>query len=219
MRVSNIFLSIDGEVNTYHQGVFTVFVRLAGCNLKCSYCDTSYSRDPNSGTNMNIDEVVHKIESFGCKKITITGGEPMLQSSSVLGLTHLLGGKNYKISIETNGTLPLVGFMVDCWVVDYKLSNSGIEKQIDHSIYKNLFPTDFVKFILGNEKDYKEAIGIKKSLQQKGCRAVFAFSPMHKVLDPSQLVSWLKKDKIFDCVINLQLHKYIWPNCGKDEER
>jgi len=219
MRVSNIFLSIDGEVNIYHQGVFTVFVRLAGCNLKCSYCDTSYSRDSNSGTDMDIDKVVHKIESFGCKKVTITGGEPMMQSASVLGLTRILWEKGYKLSIETNGTSPLVGFNVDCWVVDYKLSNSGIEKQIDNDIYRKLHPTDFVKFVLGNKNDYKEALAIKKTLQKTGCCAVFAFSPMHKVLDPSQLVSWLKKDKVFDCVINLQLHKYIWPNCGKGEER
>lgn len=77
MRIFGVFLSIDGEVNSHYQGRFTVFIRLAGCNFfkykGCNYCDTKYAQDPNSGTEMPVEEVMKKVESFGCKKVTITG--------------------------------------------------------------------------------------------------------------------------------------------------
>jgi len=208
VRIYSIFRSISGEVDHFHQGVLTTFIRTAGCLLRCQYCDTLYAQDLNSGKEMSIEVIVEKVRLLRCPKVTITGGEPLLQPD-FFTLTKELKREDISISVETNGSRPLVGFAVDSWVVDYKLTNSGMEDRMNEKAFRNLRESDFVKFVVGSLKDCKEAVKVRKELESKGCEAKFAFSPLHRELDPKDLIRYLEKLEQFDIIVNLQLHKYI----------
>lgn len=223
MKIFKIYNSIDGEVNRWGQGCFTTFIRFAGCNfggdnIHCSYCDTKYSQEEDSGVEMTIPQILICVQELGCHKVTITGGEPFAQGCEDLvdGLIHM----GCEVSIETNGSYYIGD--VNCKaniIMDWKLSNSGIPVQYmipDH--FTVLAADDYVKFVIDNEVSYKEAVAVMRMLQDLGCVARFAFSPMWGVLDPKDLFMWLQRDKLFDCVINLQLHKIIWPNIVEGEE-
>jgi len=215
MQIYSIFRSISGEVDRFHQGVFTTFIRTAGCNLKCKYCDTLYAQDPSVGKEMSVEEIVEKVLELRCPKVTITGGEPLLQSDFFL-LIKALTLKGILISVETNGCYPpLPGFgfgreyYVGSCVVDYKLLNSGMRDKMNEEAFIHLRGLDFVKFVVGSLADCIEAVLIRKELERKGCGARFAFSPLHGELDPKDLIQYLEKLEQFDAIVNLQLHKYI----------
>jgi len=219
MQVYSIFPSIDGEVSRYHQGRLTTFIRMAGCNLgglsntkPCLYCDTLYALSPKSGTEMSVKDVMNRIEEIGIFKITITGGEPMLQVEEVYELTKALyfAKQDYTISVETNGTLPCIGYNVGSWVVDYKLASSGVTDQMDAANFLELTAGDFVKFVIEDRKDFDEAVNFKNWLQQDmDSKVNFAFSPCHGKLNPNDLISWLMDDRVMDAVVNFQLHKVL----------
>lgn len=204
-RVANIFTSIDGEVNGLGQGCFTTFIRLAGCNLKCFYCDTSWSQSDNCGINMSSQEIIGRIIQSGCSKVTITGGEPLLQSINIL--VDDLCNQEIDISIETNGTLPLPQECIDkvSWVIDYKIGEYFHCENL-----KVLLPKDFIKIIIWDADSYRQA----KDFYHKSdglTLARFAFSPVSSQLPHAQLCEWMIQDKLFDIVLNCQIHKFIWP--------
>ena len=212
MRAYSIFQSIDGEVNYYHQGRLTTFIRFSGCNLKCSYCDTKYALKEDCGKEMSVKDIFNEVEKIGCKNITITGGEPLLQQEELWKLVvKLKESDNYKISIETNGSIipsmfirPYVSF-----VMDYKLQSSGMIDKMDIKAFKQLGSTDFVKFVIKDKNDFEQAIQVMKDIKRNVLDIPkFAFSSIHDVLDPRELITWMMIDKI-DGVLNLQLHKYL----------
>jgi 7-carboxy-7-deazaguanine synthase len=217
MKIISIFNSIDGEVNYYSQGRFSTFIRLAGCNLHCDYCDTKWSWDENNGAEMTVTQVKNLVDKIGCKKVTITGGEPLLQENELEYLIYELCKDEYSITVETNGTYPINLYPSGVhWVVDYKSSSVG------HSFYrgcnfKKLTHKDWVKFVIGSRVEYEEVLPVLK--ESRDWRASIAVGPMHNQLEPAKLVEWMQEDKLFHCVINLQLHKYIWPNINQKEER
>lgn len=221
LRVVSIFNSIDGEVNLFHQGRLSTFVRLAGCNLRCSYCDTTYAQEKDVGVEMSVEDVVAKVEEFGCKKVTITGGEPLLQNYQFAYLVSLLDEKDYLITAETNGSLTVIyqKYKNLSYVMDWKLPSSGMEQHMRLMNFLLLTKKDFVKFVVLNREDYIRALDIRKILQRNECQATIAFSPGYGVLNPAELVGWLQTDGIQDVILNLQLHKYIWPQVKPGEER
>jgi len=217
VKIYSIFNSIDGEVNHFHQGRFTTFIRFAGCtfagdNIHCKYCDTKYAQHPDSGFDMSVNEVVKRVKEIGCKKVTITGGEPLAQREDLYKLVMKLSSLCYSISLETNGSYACEDINADSIIMDWKLSNSGIPtKYMHHEHFLYLIEDDFVKFVIGSSLDYEEALIVKKKLKKEGCVATFAFSPVYKKLNPTVLFGWMQKDKVFDVIINLQLHKIMWP--------
>ena len=215
MKVYSIFNSIDGEVNAFHQGAFTTFIRFSGCNLQCSYCDTKYAQDYGSGKEMSVYEIIEEVKKIGCEKVTLTGGEPLLQPSTP-ELIEVLLTSGYSVSVETNGTIAPPYFDEGRkinWVMDWKLPNSGMSEYMKRVNFLGLWGTDFVKFVIRNRKDYEAAVTERFRLLSVGCFAKFAFSPVHNVLDPAELIEWMKEDKLFDVIVNLQIHKYIWGEC------
>jgi len=206
--VYSIFRSISGEVDRFHQGVFTTFIRTAGCNLRCKYCDTLYAQDHNAGKEISVEEIVVRVLHLKCPKVTITGGEPLLQPDFFL-LTKALAGRQILISVETNGSCLTSPLAVDSWVVDYKLTNSGMRSRMNEKAFLPLRSPDFVKFVVGSLEDCIEAVEIRMKLESRGCGAKFAFSPLHGELDPKDLIQHLERLEQFDAIVNLQLHKYI----------
>ena len=215
MRINEIFLSIDGEVNQWHQGRLSTFIRVSGCNCRCLYCDTKYAQDPDSGVDMPVSKIISKVKEIGCPKVTITGGEPLMQEKE---LKHLVFGliPMHDISIETNGTIPppIWSKRIN-WVMDYKLPSSGEDTKMADSNFMGLSRNDWIKFVVADINDYIKAIDVKKRLQEGGCCAQFAFRPAIEQDSPHEeittntriLLKWLKEDKQFDVVLNLQLHK------------
>jgi len=210
IKIYSIFKSIDGEVNYFHQGCLTTFIRFSGCNLRCGYCDTKYAQDINSGVDMTIKEILDKVDELGGDKVTITGGEPLYQKAEFYNLTKALWWARKKMSVETNGSIKPVGYGVHSWVMDFKLPSSGHFDKMDHDNFKNLIKNDYIKFIISDRNDYDTAVREMNYLNTL-CHANFTFGAGYGVLDPRELLEWIKKDNI-KVILNVQLHKYLQLN-------
>ena len=210
MRIYSIFPSISGEVDFYHQGRLTTFIRFSGCPLRCTYCDTKYAWKMSSGTEMTVKEIMKVVDEIGIPKVTITGGEPLMQAEGLYKLTRNLTNKGYDISVETNGSFPLLGYGVGSWVVDYKLPTSGEQDKMNFKVFQGLRSSDFVKFVIKDIRDFEEALRIRNKLKESNTyRAKFAFSPVHGEMDVNLLINWLLKEEVYDAIINVQLHKVL----------
>ena len=201
--VNEIFKSIQGE-STW-AGSPCTFVRLTGCNLRCSYCDTTYAYS--DGREMSGKQIVEAVNAMGPKLVAITGGEPLLQHAH--GLITLLLDKGYKVLIETNGTLPIGELDSRAVIIfDVKTPGSGMEETFDLNNLKALKETDEVKFVLVDHHDYvwaKEWITHYKL--EEACTVLL--SPAFGLLKPDALASWILQDNL-SVRLNLQIHKYIW---------
>ena len=209
ININEIFISINGEVNRWHQGSLAVFIRFQECNLQCDYCDTKYAQSQTSCFLYPIDQLLEEIESFGIKRVTITGGEPLLQKA-IYKLIIKLAILRYQISIETNGSIEIPSPLINneiCWVVDYK---TEFADQMIRKNYLNLTKNDWIKFVIPDKQEFDRAILIKEDLQKDGCKAQFAFSPIGA--DPelaSIMTRWLIDREIDDIIINIQIHKIL----------
>lgn len=202
LKINEIFLSIQGEgVST---GYPTVFVRLTGCNLNCSYCDTAYSHS--EGEYMSVEAIMSKIRGFRYKRVCLTGGEPLLQE----GLRELLRElEDYEVSIETNGSVDLSGFPLTQkhrFTMDIKTPSSGESKSFLISNLNALKETDEIKIVLGSREDYLWAIALLNRYYQKG---VITLSPIFGAIAPKDIIKWMLEDNV-DARFQLQLHKIIW---------
>ena len=212
LNVHSIFSSIDGEVNAYHQGRLAAFLRLSNCNLRCSYCDTRRAQLPSQGTSMEVEEVANQIQDLGIRKLTITGGEPLLQVEGLRKLLHLLDPIEHDVTIETNGSLP-PDFNLPAWyVMDYKLPSSGMEGKMNLKHFHHLRNRDWVKFVVSNQSDFLRAYEVLGELGTGYSRRVgVAFSPAGGTADlPQNLVKWMIEKKL-DSVFSLQIHRLLWP--------
>ncbi|MDD3847530.1 MAG: radical SAM protein [Syntrophorhabdaceae bacterium] len=215
MKVHSIFESINGEVTAAYQGSICTFVRLAGCNLRCSWCDTPFAADIWSGYDMSKEEIFQEIVKIGNRNITITGGEPLSQKKELIELIDYINEKDsgvYKIAIETNGAFnveKVIDRQVFCIVMDYKLPSSGMEKFMNLNNFNALENPDFVKFVIADRKDFDRAIEISSQIKKSGFIGRFAFSPCHGNIEVPELFKWLKEAQFDEAIINLQLHKII----------
>ena len=205
-----IFCSIQGE-STY-AGLPTIFIRLAGCNLRCSYCDTTYSYEKKYA--LSPSNIVSQIKKYApVNLVEITGGEPLLQEK-VYELFALLNGESYIILLETNGSLSLekVPEYVHK-VVDVKCPGSKETESFLLSNLQYLKPGDEIKFVLTGLEDYSYA---KRFIAKNDCAEYqILFSPVRESLEPALLAKWILHDKL-PVRLQLQLHKYIWSN-GSEE--
>lgn len=202
LKINEIFLSIQGEgIST---GYPTVFVRLTGCNLNCSYCDTTYSHG--EGEEMAIADIMNKIESFGFKRVCLTGGEPLLQR----GVRELLDSlEEYEVNIETNGSIDLSIFSLSSkhrFTMDIKTPSSGESNRFLISNLQVLEPKDEIKIVLGSREDYLWGRELLNNYYKRG---IITLSPIFGAVDPKDIIKWMLEDGI-DARFQLQLHKIIW---------
>ena len=208
LTVNEIFHSIQGESS--FSGKPCVFIRLTGCNLRCSYCDTQYAYD--KGSPIEINEIIRISASYKCPLIEITGGEPLIQEETPALIRHLLDG-GYQVLVETNGSQD-IGITDDrcIRIVDIKCPSSGEHKSNDLENLFRLTDRDEIKFIIGDRNDYKFAKEILDLFYYKSARQnTIHFSPVSGILPPDRLVKWIMKDHL-NVRLNLQLHKIIWPH-------
>ncbi len=211
MRIIETYKSIQGEGTM--AGELTMFVRCSGCNIRCSWCDTVFSWDAQSGKmskDMTVYEILQVCLDAGVKNVCITGGEPVLQKD--LGeLTILLKSRGFFVSVFTNGTLPLNNiFAVDNWVADYKLKSAKAEIPFRKENFLFLRNCDEIKFVVSSDEDLEEA---KEVMSNAVTNAKFLISPC---LDGK--VDFEKAKKIAEKIIkenlkvrySLQLHTVLW---------
>jgi 7-carboxy-7-deazaguanine synthase len=211
--LSEIFLSIQGE--STRAGLPCIFIRFAGCNLRCSYCDTQYSYE--KSFSLPPDKIVKEITRFQpVRLVEITGGEPLLQEG-IYQLFHLIHREGYSILLETNGSLLLAEvpeFVVK--IVDIKCPGSLQASSFLQDNIQYLTPRDELKFVLSDHEDYHFA---KKILQDNQLPEMpILFSPVTSRLNPDLLADWIIKDRL-PVRLQLQLHKYIWPPDQPEGER
>lgn len=207
LLVTETFLSVQGESSFAGQLCF--FIRLAGCNLNCRYCDTQYSARPEAGKPEPPDTLAARAVSSGAELVEITGGEPLAQSATVPLCEKLLNAGMTTL-IETNGSLPITALPAGVIrILDCKTPSSG---EADRNLYRNydfLTPDDEIKFVIADRADYDFSCKIIREHNLAAKTRKLLFSPVWGKIAPRQLAEWM----IADCSparLQLQLHKLIW---------
>ena len=204
--VNEIFYSIQGE--SIYSGVPCIFIRLTGCNLRCSYCDTTYAYY--EGIELRIEEILSRVDNYKCSLIEITGGEPLLQGDTPLLIDRLLE-KKYEVLLETNGSIDISVVDSRCIkIVDIKCPSSGENDKNDLKNLKRLNQKDQIKFVIGSRKDYEFAKETTKSIPPGFPMKNILFSPLIEQMHTSQLAEWILEDHL-RVRLQIQLHKIIWP--------
>jgi 7-carboxy-7-deazaguanine synthase len=204
VKVCEIFKSIQGESS--YAGMPCLFIRLTGCNLRCSYCDTTYAYY--EGRELSEDEIMSEVHHAGINLVEITGGEPLLQKE-VFHLIKRLLDEGYKVLVETNGSVSIKD--VDrrtVIILDMKTPGSGMSEEMDLSNLDAIINSDEIKFVITSRIDYEWSKDIihKYGLIKK-CHLLI--SPASGILSPEDLARWMLEDRL-EARLNLQLHKYIF---------
>lgn len=215
-KVAEIFTSINGEGT--RAGELAVFVRLCGCNLRCSYCDTMWANSENASyTEMTACEIRKAVLETGVKNLTLTGGEPLNAEYAKELLEELLQDDSISAEIETNGSISIKEFDSisnrPIFTIDYKLPSSGMEdKMLIAENMPYIKEKDCMKFVAGSEEDLINAAEIiEKYDLTKRCHVYL--SPVFGKIDPAFMVEFMKERKLNGVRLQLQLHKFIWdPN-------
>lgn len=230
LQVHQIFHSVDGEYNGYGgAGELATFIRLSGCNLRCVWCDTKYAQE-STNKSRSIAAIVKRIRPR--TKITITGGEPLLQPCGLTDLVARLRRKDCKISIETNGSLRIPENILHNdmvrFIVDFKLQSSGMST----SMFWNSYPFtqlkhgDVVKFVIANAIEYYEALRVVDKLRSRfmcwrDAAPTMVFSPtISNQRDytgwPAELATRMISEQVAAIQYSLQIHKVLWPYATKE---
>jgi 7-carboxy-7-deazaguanine synthase len=206
LKVNEIFYSIQGESS--FAGRPCIFVRLTGCNLRCSYCDTQYAYD--EGNALEIDEILADIKSYECRLVEVTGGEPLIQPQTPALIRRLLD-EDYEVLLETNGTQDISRVDGRCVrIVDIKCPSSGEENKNDLKNLSRLNDRDEVKFVIGNREDYEFAKHVLNSMNTRPPkRHMVHFSASYGKMDPKVLADWILKEGL-EVRLHVQLQKVIW---------
>lgn len=219
MKIVEIFNSIDGE--GIRTGQPATFIRLAGCNLRCSYCDTVYSlfgeETPCEYTEMTIEEVISRVNR-NYSRITLTGGEPLIHKDSAELVRRLLE-TDCEVNIETNGAVDIMEFLNKIpdtdrlfFTIDYKLPSSGMTDKMIWNNFLNLRSCDVIKFVVGSDEDINLTIDIVRQLKQvyKNMPHIF-IGAVYGMYDAQKLVEIILKEPVLsDARFQIQLHKVIW---------
>ncbi len=224
--VHEIYLSVSGEgIST---GLPTVFVRFAGCSLRCGmdgsrklWCDTPYALSPKAGTEMSLDEVFAKVESFSnsSTQVLLTGGEPLenynREFSQALAKklqeNRKTSGNYTKVRVETNGAESIRDLQYMVFTLDYKLPGSGMENRMVAENFEIIRdrkePLDEIKFVIRDRIDFDKTLDVIRRFSLSGNLLV---SPVFGELAPEILVDWIKEEGRTDLRLSLQTHKYVW---------
>ena len=204
LKIREIYASIQGE-STW-AGWPCTFVRTAGCDIRCVYCDEPHAFT--GGERMTLPAIESRVGALGPRMVEITGGEPLLQEAVPALVTRLLD-RGYRVLIETGGHRDISVLDPRCHaIVDIKTPGSGMSQHNDLANLERLRSGDELKLVLADRGDYEWA---RDLIQERdlSARAPVNLSPVHGELDPAELSKWIQDDAL-PVRLNLQLHKYIW---------
>jgi 7-carboxy-7-deazaguanine synthase len=206
IEICELFYSIQGESS--YAGYPCFFIRLAGCNLRCTYCDTRYAYEGEHASH-TVSQILAEMENYPGVPVEVTGGEPLLQKG-VYPLFDELLAAGRTVLLETNGSISLAEIPADVVkILDMKCPGSGMHEKMDFANFAFLGPKDEIKFVMGSRNDYDWALDVLSSYGLPDLATV-TFSPVTSLLSPSRLASWM----LADCLpvrLRLQLHTILWP--------
>ena len=203
LRINEIFYSIQGESSRI--GMPTVFVRLTGCPMRCTYCDTAYAF--HDGQQKEIEEIIQEIKKFDTNYVTVTGGEPLAQKNCI-DLMNQLCELGYQVSLETGGALDIKDVHSKVKIIlDVKTPKSNEDKNNFWPNLANIRTNDEIKFVIQDYEDFSWSMDIIEKYQLKQNQILF--SPVYKVLGNEQLAEWILKHQL-NVRLQLQLHKILW---------
>lgn len=219
MQINEIFSSIDGE--GIRTGYPVTFIRSQFCNLKCIYCDTMYSWDAKDEngclqyTDMTVDEIVEKCKELKNRRITFTGGEPLIQKDAA-DLVNRLLDEDFEVNIETNGAVNLEEFDLKItsknlfnliYTLDYKTASSGMEDKMILSNLEYIGTDDVLKFVVGSREELDR---MREIVTKYDIEAEIFISPVFGKIEPKELVEYILEHNLQNVRVQLQLHKIIW---------
>ena len=202
LNIKEIFYSLQGEAREV--GLPTVFIRLTGCPLRCTYCDTEYAFKGNNP--LTIDEILSQVKQYNTKYICVTGGEPLAQINCHI-LLDVLIKQDYQVSLETSGSIdiaqvnPLVSI-----VMDIKTPSSAESEQNKYDNIAKLTNKDQLKFVMGSRADFDWSVDILKKYDTP---AGVLFSPVFEQITPTQLADWILAEQL-NVRLQVQMHKLLW---------
>jgi 7-carboxy-7-deazaguanine synthase len=206
IEICELFYSIQGESS--YAGYPCFFIRLAGCNLRCTYCDTRYAYE-GAHVSHTISQILAEMENYPGVPVEVTGGEPLLQKGVYPLLDELLAAGR-TVLLETNGSITLAEVPPDVVkILDMKCPGSGMHEKMDFTNFAFLGSRDEIKFVMGSRDDYDWALNVLSSYRLPDLATV-TFSPVASLLPPSKLATWI----LADCLpvrLRLQLHTILWP--------
>jgi 7-carboxy-7-deazaguanine synthase len=203
LRINEIFYSIQGESSRI--GMPTVFVRLTGCPMRCTYCDTAYAF--HDGQQKEIEEIIQEIKKFDTNYVTVTGGEPLAQKNCI-DLMNQLCELGYQVSLETGGALDIKYVHAKVKIIlDVKTPKSNEDKNNFWPNLANIRTNDEIKFVIQDYEDFSWSMDIIEKYQLN--QSQILFSPVYNVLASEQLAEWILKHQL-NVRLQLQLHKILW---------
>ncbi len=209
-KLAEHFISINGEGQC--AGELALFLRFAGCNLRCDWCDTAWACGKDAPhtvvTLQELTKIAEDAAADGVRNVTLTGGEPLLQEN-IREVMEQLCGMGLRVEIETNGAVPLEPF-IGCGAVftmDYKLPSSNMERFMHTENFALLHPQDTVKFVCGSKEDVLRA---KEIAAQYKPECPLYLSPVFGRIEPAEIVEIMKAERMGNFRLQLQLHKFIW---------
>lgn len=208
MKISEIFLSIEGE--GIRVGLPCIFIRTHGCNMRCSYCDSDYACLGNDYKEMTIDEIIAETNELQCKRVTFTGGEPLLQKEA-RALVSKLVSEGYEVNIETNGSIDTSEYNELSNVIitmDYKSPSSNMEHMMSIENINKLSSQDVLKFVVGSIEDLDKAKDIISIMTSSPS---IYLSPVFGKIEAKDIVEYMLSNHMNNVHVQLQLHKFIWP--------
>lgn len=211
-KVVETFISINGEGQ--HAGELALFIRFAGCNLNCNYCDTRWANQPDVVyQEMTETEIKALVADSGVRNVTLTGGEPLLQPG-MYQLLEIVGSlPDIRIEIETNGSVDIGPYMTlirrPAFTLDYKLPGSGMEAGMNTENYRYLTKEDTVKFVISDKADLTRARKIIEQYQLEGRCGIY-YSPVFGRIRPAEIVDDMIEHRLNGVHMQLQMHKFIW---------
>lgn len=212
LNLSEIFYSLQGE-STF-AGLPCLFVRLAGCNLNCTYCDTSYAQAIAGGEEISVSEIMARLSAYRVSLVEITGGEPLLQSGTTLLVAELLQF-NFTVLIETNGSLSIAGIDPRVFfIVDVKTPGSKVATGFNLDNLALLQPHHQLKFVLVDEADFFWSLDFIAEYRAEIGNLETIFSPVTKSFAPARLAELMLEHRV-DARLQLQLQTLLWPECTR----
>jgi 7-carboxy-7-deazaguanine synthase len=206
LKVNEIFYSIQGESS--YAGRPCAFIRLTGCNLRCTYCDTTYAYE--EGEELDVDVIVKRVESYRCPLVEITGGEPLIQEETPILINRLIE-EGFEVLLETNGSQDISRVDNRCVkILDIKCPSSGQADKNDLENLGKLKDKDEIKFVIGDREDFEYAKSLLNEIDTNPSRTnPVHFSPVFGEIEPNILAKWILQEHL-DVRLQLQLHKFIW---------
>jgi len=224
LSIIEIYRSIQGESS--FAGVPCTFVRLAGCNLRCTWCDSEYTFS--GGKKVSDDDIIAEVQKLApTGYLEVTGGEPMLQERELVPLMQRLLDLGYQVLLETSGERPLASVPKAVHkIVDVKCPDSGEGDSFNLENLETLTPSDEIKFVIASRRDYEFAREFTKDcrLEERVNSVIFSLAfrkdatgsrdASHCLVDPRELADWIVADGL-NVRLGLQVHKFIWDPATK----